>query len=107
MFRSTASDDNGRAWGTHVWLRARDVSFEIQDEPLEAWFEAMHPVWSRELATRAFRLALRRRLRRAGKGGDDRREDGVEDEDEDENEDDVENARFGVGVGWVYGGVRA
>lgn len=46
-----------------MWLRARDLSVEIADEPLEAWFETMHPIWSRELAIRAFRQAIRRRRR--------------------------------------------
>ncbi|CAN0513645.1 unnamed protein product, partial [Laminaria digitata] len=52
-----------RAWGTHVWVRARGLAVEIADDPLEAWFEAMHPLWSRVLATRAFRRALQRRHR--------------------------------------------
>lgn len=56
--------DGNRAWGTHVWLRARDVSIEIGDEPLEAWVEAMHPVWSRELSARVFRHSFKQRRRR-------------------------------------------
>ncbi|CAM9263924.1 unnamed protein product, partial [Ectocarpus fasciculatus] len=59
-------DGASRAWGVHVWLRARGVGFEIADEPLEAWFEAMHPVWSRQLAARAFRRALLLRRSTAG-----------------------------------------
>lgn len=55
------TNKKSRAWGTHVWVRARGVAFEIADEPLEAWFEAMHPVWSRQLAARVFRRALRQR----------------------------------------------
>ena len=46
-----------------MWVRARGLAIEIADDPLEAWFEAMHPLWSRVLATRAFRRALRRRHR--------------------------------------------
>lgn len=53
-----------RAWGPHLWLRVRDLSIEIADDPLEAWLESMHPVWDRELATRGFREALIRRRRR-------------------------------------------
>ena len=58
-----------RAWGNHLWFRGRNVSFEIMDEPLEAWCEAMHPVWSRHLAARMFRRALRKRVGRGGGGG--------------------------------------
>ncbi|CAN0436494.1 unnamed protein product, partial [Ectocarpus sp. 8 AP-2014] len=48
---------------------ARGLAFEIADEPLEAWFEAMHPVWSRQLAARVFRraLLLRRRTTAGGR----------------------------------------
>ncbi|CAM9609383.1 unnamed protein product, partial [Scytosiphon promiscuus] len=53
VFVPTSTRPEDKAWGTHVWFRARGVAFEIADEPLEAWFEAMQPVWSRHLEARA------------------------------------------------------
>lgn len=64
-------------WGTHVWVRARSLSIEIADDPVEAWFEAMHPVWARHLAARGFREAFlaRRGERPAAARGDADQED--------------------------------
>lgn len=63
-----------------MWLRARDVSIEIGDDPLEAWVEAMHPVWSRELSTRAFRRALSQRRRHASGAAESDDEESMEED---------------------------
>jgi hypothetical protein len=56
---SGSLDKANQMWGTHVWLRAQELSMEVEDDPMESWLDGISSLWLLTLAERATREQLR------------------------------------------------